>query len=327
MYEMILPDLYRIEIPLPQSPLKSLNSYLIKGEGRSLIIDTGMNREECLAPMLKSLDELKVDLERTDFFITHLHADHLGQIGKLASESSRVYFSKIETEVVTKEAGEAETRFKEFFKFYVRSGFPEEELLRAFADHPGYKYRPRRKIEFSIVNDGDDLQIGGYSFKCIETPGHSPGHMCLYEPDKKIFISGDHILFNITPNITCWPELDDSLGSYLQSLEKVEGLDVELVLPGHRNTWNEHEKRIAELKQHHENRLAEVVEALKGGDKNAWEIAPYIRWDIKVNKWEEFPTVQKWFALGETLAHIGHLESKGVVKKAEDESRIVYSLA
>ena len=68
MIEQMLPNLYRIEIPLPKNPLKALNSYLIKGDGRFLIIDTGMNREECRNAMFTALAELKVDLKPDRFF-------------------------------------------------------------------------------------------------------------------------------------------------------------------------------------------------------------------------------------------------------------------
>lgn len=73
MIEEVLPNLYRAEIPLPRNPLKATNSYIIKGRGKSLIIDTGMNREECLEAMSTGLKELDIDLKKTDFFITHLH--------------------------------------------------------------------------------------------------------------------------------------------------------------------------------------------------------------------------------------------------------------
>ena len=94
MIEQVLPDFYRIEIPLPNSPLKALNSYLIKGQGRFLIIDTGMNRDECMRSMISSLEKLEVDLRKTDFFITHMHADHLGLVGNLATETSTIYFNR-----------------------------------------------------------------------------------------------------------------------------------------------------------------------------------------------------------------------------------------
>ncbi len=326
MAEQILPDLYRIEIPLPGSPLKALNSYLIKGKGRFLIIDKGMNREECLGPMISSLEELDVDLDRTDFFITHLHADHMGLVGKLATEASKVYFSEVEASVIISGSENPEERFKEFFAFYVSHGFPEEELNKAMKNHPGYRYSPKRKVDFSVLKEGDTLDIGDYSFRCVETPGHSPGHMCLYESKKKILVSGDHILFNITPNITCWPDLENALKAYLESLEKVYDFDVNLVLPGHRNFWNDHRKRITELQEHHKDRLAEIVSALKEGDKTAWEVAPCITWDIDIKSWELFPAVQKWFALGETIAHLNYLEADGSIGVKDEDGKVFFTL-
>lgn len=71
--EELLENLFRIEIPLPESPLRSLNSYVIKSSDRNLIVDTGFNRKECLEAMEAGLKELEIDLGRTDFFITHLH--------------------------------------------------------------------------------------------------------------------------------------------------------------------------------------------------------------------------------------------------------------
>ena len=94
MCEEILPGLFRLKIPLPDSPLKYLNSYVIKGPDRSLIIDTGLNRKECLEAMQTGLSTLGVDLESADIFITHLHADHFGLVTKLATPKSQVYFSR-----------------------------------------------------------------------------------------------------------------------------------------------------------------------------------------------------------------------------------------
>jgi len=326
MIEQILPDLYKLEIPLPRSPLKALNSYLIKGEERFLIIDTGMNREACLRPMLAGLEKLGVDLQRTDFFITHLHADHLGLVGNLAGEGSKIYFSAVDASVIDYENSKPGERFQEFFSFYISHGFPKAELEKAFEGHPGYRYSPKRTLDFLRVREGAAIEIGGYAFRCIETPGHSPGHMCLYEERKKIFISGDHILIDITPNITYWPELPNSLKAYLASLEKVQPLDVDLVLPGHRSLWNDHRKRIAELQEHHRARLEEAVSSLKKGEKTAWQVAPEITWDIDCNSWEEFPAVQKWFALGETIAHLNYLEGDEKVEKRMLDSKVVYSL-
>ena len=96
MIEEIVPNLYRVEIPLPKSPLKWLNSYVIRGKNRFLIIDTGFNREECQNEMNASLQKLGVDLNQTDIFVTHIHVDHIGLAGTLATEDSKVYFNEEE---------------------------------------------------------------------------------------------------------------------------------------------------------------------------------------------------------------------------------------
>jgi glyoxylase-like metal-dependent hydrolase (beta-lactamase superfamily II) len=324
--ERILPDFYRIEIPLPDSPLKALNSYLIKGEERFLLVDTGMNREECLRPMLASLEELGADLKKTDFFITHLHADHLGLVEKLATETSEVFFGNVEARLVTWISKRAEKRFQELFAYYLSNGFPADELKRAVENHPGFRYSLKSPPDFSVLRDGNNIEVGDYTFRCIETPGHSPGHMCLYEANKRILLSGDHILFDITPNITRWPELENSLNAYLASLEKVYKLDVNIVLPGHRAIMSDHRRRIRELREHHKRRLNEVLSAVGEGDKTAWQIAPKITWELDYTSWHRFPPVQKWFAIGETIAHLKYLEAAGKIEGKERYSRTVYSM-
>jgi len=325
MIEELLPGLYKVEIPLPKNPLKALNSYFVKGPDRFLIIDTGMNREECLSPMRSALQKLDVNLNKTDFFITHLHADHSGLLGVLATDTSKVYFNKTEASFISFQV--TPDYWKEHFAFYVVNGFPEDEMQRALQVHPGYRYHSRGRVEYTAVVEGDEIEIGDYLFQCVETPGHSPGHMCLYEANKKILVSGDHILFDITPNITHWEQLDNSLNHYLANLDKVYKLDVDLVLPGHRRLLNDHRKRINELQEHHRNRLDEALFALENGGKTAWEVAPYITWDIECNSWQEFPSVQKLFAIGETIAHLDHLVLQGKARKDTKNNKILYSLS
>lgn len=322
--EEIFPSIYRIKIPLPKSPLKSLNSYLIKAPERSLIIDTGWHREECRREMLSYLERLKVDLHRTDFFITHLHADHLGLVADLATEASTIYFNQKETFILKN--GTFGMRWPEYCKLYQSHGFPEGELEKALEGHPGQRYGLKQHVNFRAVKEADTIDIGDYSFRCIETPGHSPGHMCLYEPNKKILISGDHILLNITPNITAWLEMKNSLKDYLASLDKVYALDVDLVLPGHRNIWHNHRKRIIELREHHQLRLKEIISTLGEGAKTAFETASYITWDIDYRSWELFPASQKWFAVGETIAHMDYLEERQMIQRRTQAEKIIFSL-
>jgi len=139
--------------------------------------------------------------------------------------------------------------------------------------HPGFKYSQKKKVDFEILKQDDVVCIGNYSFSCIETPGHTPGHMCLYESSKKVLVSGDHILGGITPNISLWDDDWDPLGVYLKSLEKVGLLDVELVLQGHRGFNITCRERIQELKLHHQERANEVLAILSKGDLNGYQVA------------------------------------------------------
>jgi glyoxylase-like metal-dependent hydrolase (beta-lactamase superfamily II) len=319
--EEILPTLYKIEIPLPGSPLKATNSYVIKGTERSLIVDTGWNREDCREAFVSGLKECRVDLQQADFFITHMHADHSGLVSTLATEGARVYFGRADAEILRFITHE---HWEKMIDFANKCGFPREEMERAVGNHPGRRYSPNNSLNFYILKDGDKIAIGDYLFECVETPGHTPGHICLYEPDKRVFICGDHVLFDITPNITLSSEERNPLKEYLMSLDKVYDLDAELVLPGHRSIFRNQKERIRELKQHHRTRLEEIVSILSKAKQNAFQIASQMTWDIGYKSWDLFPPAQKLFAFGEALAHLKYLEEEGQVGWETEKQGIVF---
>jgi len=323
MAEEIYPGLFRIEIPLPDTPLKYLNSYVIKAEPRSLIIDTGLNHDTCLAAMHEGLNDIGLDLNRADIFITHLHADHFGLVTKLANEHTRVYFNRPDAEIIENWQG-----FEPMIRYAVKNGLSEETLRKSLNRHPGRKFGTDWRPPLSILTDGQQMELGGYRFTCVHTPGHTRGHMCLYEPDKKILIAGDHILIDITPNIQCWTEDDDPLKNYLESLDKTRALEVEMVLPGHRRLFDHCRARIDELKAHHHRRLEEVIEILaENSPLNAFETASYMTWDIEAENWEAFPPAQKWFATGEAISHLRYLENAGQISRMTEDPVIAYALA
>jgi len=322
MSEEVAANIFRIEIPLPESPLKSLNSYVIRASGRNLIIDTGLNREECHTAMQAGLRELDVDLEKTDFFITHVHADHFALVSRLVTDTSKIYFNRPDAEIIKAWNG------WEFMVHYARiNGFPEGELRAALHSHPGFKYSPEWIPELSILEDGDTITVGDYLFECVETPGHTRGHTCLFEPAKKILVCGDHILNDITPNIQCWSDQDNPLKSYLSSLDKVYGLEVDLVLPGHRRLFRDYKERIKDLKRHHQERADEILSILSKGPRNSFQVASEMTWDINCESWEQFPLAQKWFATGEAIAHLRYLEGEVMVSRKTEKEMITYSLS
>ena len=308
--EEICNDLFRLRIPLPDSPLKYLNAYVIKANDRNLVIDVGLNLDACRSAMMTSLDSLGVELETTDFFITHMHADHLGLLPELAGESNTVYFNGPEALLMRHWSGPAD-----LIRFSVKHGFPDGVMEQAFDAHPAGRLRMERFPVPTLVKDGDTIEAGRYRFRCVHTPGHTPGHICLYEPDRRLMIAGDHLLGDITPNVVCWSEGINPLGNYLQSLEKVADLDVDLVLPGHRGVFRGHRRRIAELKDHHYQRLQEVRDLLRISKLSAFEVAQKMTWDFGNGDWGVFPITQQWFATGEALAHLRYLEEAGIVQR------------
>ena len=324
MIEEILPNLYRTEIPLPNNPLKSLNSYIVKSEDRFLVIDTGFNREECLEAMHANMKKLGVDLKKTDFFITHFHSDHIGLTGRLVSEESKVYFGEWEAKKIYHLRESQNQYWESILKVYAANGFTNAR--EALAIQPLHQFGLNMKFDFTFLHDGDVIDIGDYHFRCFSAPGHTPGQMNLYEPGKKILVAGDNILFDITPNITYWVDMEDSLSRYLASLERVAALDVDFVLTGHRRLVHDLKGRVRELQAHHRLRLNEVMEALKDGEKDVLQIAPYISWNITARNWDDFPLRQKWFAFGETLAHVLYLEDEGKVQRSRRRGKILYSL-
>ncbi|MGQ9543236.1 MAG: MBL fold metallo-hydrolase [Candidatus Bathyarchaeia archaeon] len=322
MLEEINLNTYRIKIPILNSPLKATNSYIIKGRGRNLIVDTGYNLPECREAMYKGLSELGISLSESDLFITHMHPDHLDMVWSLPVGSSRIYLSKPDVETVMLSWRWEEDRRR----FASVSGFPEDVIQEVIERHSPQRFRSGPTPKFTIIKEGDEIRVGDYLFVCVETPGHSKGHMCLYEPDRKLLMAGDHILNDISPNIALWQYEWNPLEKYLESLDKISRFDVELVLPGHRESFRTFKDRVLELKNHHQARIEDILSILDDQGKDTFKIASEMMWDMSYESWDQFPSTQKLFATAEALSHLKYLDDKGLIKKRIQGQRILFTL-
>ena len=104
-----------------------------------------------------------------------------------------------------------------------------------------------------MLHEDDEIKLGEFTFKVINVPGHTPGHIGLYEEKHKLFFGGDHILGRITPNIAFWGfQYGDMLEVYLENLRKIYDYDINYYIPAHRFIIKDHKSRINELISHHE---------------------------------------------------------------------------
>ena len=322
MIQEMLPSIYRVAIPLPKSPLGNLNCYMIKDSDKTLILDTGFNSSSCLQGLEQGLEELEVDPAHSEVVITHMHSDHSGLVSLLEERGATICCHPRDAGFINSTG-----QWEDILEFGYRCGVPQEKLHQARDSHPGYRYRPERPVELSPLHDGDIIHTGTYSFTCLHTPGHTEGHICLYEPGQGLLICGDLILRGITPNISQWSDEGNPLGEYLQSLERIRELDPGLTLPGHREPFRDPADRIGELKEHHRRRLEEILSLLPEEGLTAYEVASRMRWDLDTANWEDFPLAQKWFATGEAMAHLSYLKQQGLVTRELVSGRHIFCKA
>ena len=326
MAELIAQNLWKLDIPLVGNPLKNLNSYLIIGQERSLLIDTGFRQQPCLDAMERQLTEIGVDRDRMDIFLTHLHADHTGLAAILIRDGCQIYIGETDGKLLARTT--RSEYWEQVYATYIANGFSREQIEHLWDSNPAQVGGPKNWAPaFELLNEGDCIHYGGHTLRVIDTPGHTPGHVCLYAEEEQWLFSGDHVLFHISPNICRWMTMPDALGSYLESLDKIRDLPVKLLLPAHRAETGVLSRRVDELKAHHDRRLANTLQVVgETPGLNAYEIAARMTWKIRSRNWDEFPPPQKYFAVGETLAHLDYLALRGKVEATLQNGIYVYKI-
>lgn len=319
------PDIYRIQVGLPQNPLGNLNVYVLCTPERNLIIDTGFCRPECRADLWQGIEELNLDLGRTALFLTHLHSDHTGLVWDFVSRGIPVYMGRVDLAYFT-DASPAE-RWEQLEEIWVREGFPADQMTRQTGENQARLYAPQPYFPAIPVDNWEKIPMGKLTVLALHTPGHTPGHMVLYLPEERLLFSGDHILFDITPNISVWYQAPNSLKDYLSSLSRIRALPIQTAFPAHRFYKGDVYQRIKELLEHHARRMDEVLAAVDDHPgSTAYELAGNITWSARGLEWEAFPPHQKWFAMGETLAYLYFLLDTGWIFRQTEDGKLVYHL-
>lgn len=322
MTEKITDRIWRIPVPLPGNPLRELNAYLILGSERAMVIDTGFHQDACRDALWSGLAEHGLKPGEVEVLLTHLHADHAGMAPETAGEKT-IWISRTDM----RSLAELEHRFQQrnwSDGRYRAEGFPQSILDGVEQNNPARSLAPPPGGHYAPLEDGDVVDVGGCRLKCLSMPGHTPGQMCFLEEKEGLLFTGDHVLFDITPNITAWNGVEDSLGTYLESLKQIREVDHRLALPAHRKT-GDLKARVDHLIEHHHQRLEEAMKAVaEHPGAGAYELAGCMTWRIRARTWEEFPVAQKWFAVGECMSHLDYLRLRGGIRREVDNGLYRY---
>jgi glyoxylase-like metal-dependent hydrolase (beta-lactamase superfamily II) len=300
-----------------------------------LLVDVGLNFPQAFEALRHGLSEAGVEMQKlTDVLLTHYHIDHVGMIPRIkeASKTLNLWMYSTEKELSKSMIEDFKGFLNDIKNFLKASGAP-----LPYVDNPrnflptGFTLKAYEEIAGRAhpLNDGQEIDAGDYHFQVLWTPGHSPGHVCLYEPNLKALISGDHVLPTITPHVsqpTRFMADANPLEDYLKSLERIERLDAKVVLPAHEKTFTNLRERVKQLKNHHEQRLREILALLKNGGSTLYSLASKVHWNVSYRTWDHFPPFQKYLALGETLSHLTFLERKGLVKRIVFNQEVLYEI-
>ena len=302
-------------MPIPANSLRYVFVYLFETDRGPYIVDTGWNTEEAWEALGAGLAEAGTSVgEVQGILVTHLHPDHYGLAGRIREASGAwIGLHPADAALIHDRYVDPDFLVGMMGSMLFRAGAPPEELEAL--KHAAMSVLPfvTAATPDILVEDGDRLEIPGWEVAAVWTPGHSPGHLCLWETANQLMLSGDHVLPRITPNIAFHPQAGDNpLGDYLKSLERVGRYAAAEVLPGHEHRFVNLASRVGELQEHHARRFAEVVAALSAGFTTGWEVATLMKWS---RPWTGIDGFMRRAAVLETLAHLRALEVRGVVEE------------
>ncbi|NPU85361.1 MAG: MBL fold metallo-hydrolase [Syntrophaceae bacterium] len=310
---------YRITLPMPFR-LQHVHIYALLHEGRVTLFDTGMNSPEAFAKLERSLSDLGCsvrDVER--IFISHHHTDHLGMAGRIRRESgAEILFSEA-SRLYIRENANQERLALVLRDFYAVHGLPEKAL--AIMSKLLVHFR-NSQVPFdpeSCPALQENHAVYGRPFRVYQTPGHTRGHVVFFFPEEGLLLSGDHVLPDITPNLS--PDLFDRdfrvLRSFLASLREISTLPVQRIWPAHGEPFNDLQKRVAEILLHHEERKSLVLASVRKGRRQAVAVSADLFGP-------DLPDFDQFLALNETYVHLVELVDEGLVAEDEEGDRLFY---
>jgi glyoxylase-like metal-dependent hydrolase (beta-lactamase superfamily II) len=299
---------FELRLPIPFED-GLVNVFLLPDGTETDLVDCGMNTEESVDAINAAVKQVGAKRIRR-LVVTHIHPDHYGAAGVFAGEGrADLYLHRLEVPLVYPRYVELEQLVSEVHTYLLVNGVPADEAEVLSNSQRALSQIVKPAVPAVQLDGAETLELGRRRMRVEWTPGHSPGHICLYDESDKLLLAGDHMLPELSPNIGLHPQsTPDPLHEYLDGLRRLAGYEPALILPAHGRPFTDAAGRVAALAAHHKKRLDQIATIVSHAELTAWEVAVKL-WGPRDNLYE------KRLALQEGLAHLQALAVDGRLKK------------
>jgi glyoxylase-like metal-dependent hydrolase (beta-lactamase superfamily II) len=317
--ERVLPGLWRLRLPLPFPGVPHCNAWAIAAGSGVVLVDTGMHEPGSMAQLERAMEQVNLRVEHVRLVvITHAHTDHWGQAAPIAEQVGCEVWMHPRYEHGAAPASDPELALERRLEIGRQSGVPESVLRRYVSERrQGSSGIARVVAPDRELVEGVEVETDLGAWRVYETPGHAPSHVCLYQPERRLLISGDHVLGR-TSLYYDYGWTPDPVGEFLQSLAVVAALEARLGLSGHGRPFVDVRGHIDASRQLVRHRLDRLLEILGTEPQTALELAPVI------HEVERLTDENASWLLSETLCYLEHLERQGEVAREMDGDAVTW---
>ncbi len=314
-----LAGLKQLTLPMAPGDPRTVNAFLIPDQDGYVLVDCGVEAASSWRTLNEQLRRLRVPLGAVKtLVITHAHPDHYGLALRLREHSPASIWMHVHDAAILETRARDRSAFRQALIVWLRRhGFPTveaDEVASAVETRAAaHAINPDR-----LLTGPMELTCGRFYFQIFPTPGHTPGHVCLFEPRHRLLICGDHILEHLYPNVGLQPDWPDNpMGQYLRSLRELTQLEVDLALPGHGRAFSSVAERLDAILRHQLRRQAQLKALLNDTPQTAYELARQL-WTVgRRSNWAQLGHRRR-NAVATVAAHLELLAAEGVIMRLED---------